>query len=189
MTRFAPLLLLALAACGDNDPRYLIATPPATEAPAARAALRVATLEVRQVSLPAYAAADQILREEEAGGALRPVKSALWADEPSRAMTQRLADRIAATSTAEVAAEPWPLARPAQAEVDVRVSELAARADGRLHLNGQFAISSYDMVVRERIVPFAIAVPMNSDAPGAIAQATGAAVNALAARITGTLAR
>jgi len=186
MTRLAPLLLLALAACGDTTPRYLI--PAATEATAPRLALRVASVEIRQVSLPAYAADDQLLREE-ASGALKPVKSALWADTPNRAITQQLADFIAATSQAQVAAEPWPLSTPAQAQVDVRVSELAARLDGQLHLKGQFAVSSYDHLVREAITPFAIAVPLGSDAPAEIARATGAAIDQLGRQIATSLRR
>lgn len=186
MTRIAPLLLLALAACGDTTPRYLI--PTATEAPTSRMALRVASLEMRQVSLPAYAGDDQILREE-ANGALKPVKSALWADTPSRAITQQLADGLAASSTAQVAAEPWPLSTPAQAQVAVRVSELAARLDGQLHLSGQFAISSYDRIIRERIVPFSIAVPLAGDSPAQIAQATGIAIDRLGTEIATNLRR
>lgn len=186
MTRLAPLLLLALAACGDTAPRYLI--PAAAEAPAPRLALRVTSVEIRQVSLPAYASNDQMLREE-ASGALKPVKSALWADTPNRAITQQLADYIATTSNAEVAAEPWPLSTAAQAQIGVRVSELAARLDGQLHLTGQFAISSYDRIVRERIVPFAIAVPLSSDAPAEIAKATGTAIDLLGRQIAESLRR
>jgi Uncharacterized protein conserved in bacteria len=186
MRRFLPLLLLSLAACGDTDPRYLMASTPTAEI--TRTALRVATLEIRQVSLPAYANDDLILREE-ADGALTPIKGALWADTPARAMTQHLADRLSATTTAQVAAEPWPLARPAQAEVDVRVSQMASRTDGRLYLSGQFAISSFDQVVRERIVPFAIAVPLSTDTPAGIAAASGQAVDRLAGQISVTLSR
>ncbi|MDK3016569.1 PqiC family protein [Pseudodonghicola flavimaris] len=187
MTRFAPFLLLALVACGDNDPRYLISAPAETGT-AGQVALRVATLEVRQVSLPAYAAEDEILREDETG-ALKPVQGALWADTPPRAMTQLLADRIAARSRAQVAAEPWPLSTPAQALVDVRVSELAARLDGQMHLTGQFAISSPDQIVRERIAPFAIAVPLAGDTPAEIARATGRALEQLAEQVIATLRR
>lgn len=181
-----PLLLLSLAACGDTEPRYLMASAPVTEA--ARVSLQVASLEVRQVSLPAYANDDLILREE-ADGALTPIKGALWADTPARAITQHLADRLSTTTTAKVAAEPWPLARPAQAEVDVRVSQMASRTDGKLHLSGQFAISSFDQVVRERIVLFAISVPLGADSPAGIAAASGQAVDLLAGKITEALAR
>ncbi|WP_434290051.1 PqiC family protein [Celeribacter sp. SCSIO 80788] len=186
MTRLLPLLLLSLAACGDTDPRYLMASAPVTEV--SRVSLRVATLEIRQVTLPAYANDDLILREG-ADGALTPIEGALWADTPARAMPQLLADRLSATTTAQVAAEPWPLAQPAQVEVDVRVSQMASRADGKLHLAGQFAVSSFDQVVRERIVPFAIAVPLAADTPAGIAAASGRAVDQLAGQIAASLAR
>ncbi|WP_460275001.1 PqiC family protein [Celeribacter sp. ULVN23_4] len=186
MRRFLPLLLLSLAACGDTDPRYLMTSAPPMET--ARTSLRVATMEIRQVTLPTYANNDLILRED-ANGALTPIEGALWADTPARAVTQHLADRIGATTTAQTAPEPWPLAQPAQVVVDVRVSQMAARSDGKLHLTGQFAISSFDQVVRERIVPFGIAVPLQNETPAAIADASGRAVDQLATQITGLLAR
>ena len=106
MFRFLPLALLLLTACGGTDPRYLIDTAPAEVAAPVR--LRVATLEVRDVSLPAYAEESQILLEG-GDGALTPVKGAAWADEPVRAVTLLLADTIGRAGSATVAAEPWPL--------------------------------------------------------------------------------
>ncbi len=179
--RILPLALM-LAACSGAEPQFLIDTP----AQAGSARLRVATLEVRQVSLPAYAAASEILLEDE-DGALTQVDNALWADEPARAVTLAIAEQIGAASSATVAPEPWPLADDAQAAVQVTVSRLVARNDGTLRLTGQYALSSYDKVIRERIQSFDITVPMVGTGPQAIAQATGAAISQLSGQITQSL--
>lgn len=180
MLRFLPLVLI-LAACGP-EPRYLIDTP--VEAGSAR--LRVATLEVRDVSLPAYAEASEILQED-ADGALTQVDNALWADDPTRAVTLAIAEQINRGSTATVAPEPWPLEEDAQAAVHVSVSRMVALNNGTLKLAGQYGISSYDRVVRERIESFDIVVPMTGEGPTAIARAAGAAVSQLAERIMASL--
>ncbi len=182
MFRYIPLVLV-LAACG-TDQRYLI-DPPGV---AGTARVQVASLEVREVSLPAYAESSEILVESADGG-LSPIPNALWADDPARAVTLAIAERIGAGSSATVAPEPWPLEEDAQAAVSVTVAQLVARADGTLSLTGQYAISSYDRIVRERIVPFSIVQPMAGDSPSAIAAATGAAISKLSTEIIASLAR
>ncbi|SFJ38845.1 PqiC family protein [Celeribacter neptunius] len=186
MFRFLPLSLLLLTACGAPEPLYMIDTP--QDLVEGKLRLQVATLEIREVSLPAYAEESQILLES-GDGALSPIKDALWADEPTRAATLLLADRIAARSRSTVAAEPWPLETPAQAAVHVQVSQMVARAAGRLDLKGQFAVSSYDHVIRERIVRFDISAPLAESSPGGIAKASGEALKQLADQIVQELAR
>ncbi|MBV7410402.1 membrane integrity-associated transporter subunit PqiC [Maritimibacter sp. DP1N21-5] len=186
MTRILPFALLLLAACGGTDARFLVDPSPA--AAESRIGIGVGTLEVRDVSLPAYAEESEILVEDSTG-ALAPIKNAVWADDPVRAMTMALADTMDRQSSATVAAEPWPLETEAQAAVHVRVSEMAARADGMFHLTGQFAISSYDRVVRERIERFDITVPLADTTPGAVARATSAATGQLAGQIMKSLSR
>lgn len=190
MFRFLPLSLFLLTACGGTDPLYILDMPTGESPgqPVAQHRLRVATLEIREVSLPAYAEDAQILRED-GNGALTPVDNALWADEPTRAATLLLADRIGGASTATVAAEPWPLETPAQAAVHVQVSHMVARASGQFELKGQFAISSYDHVVRERIERFDIAVPLPEPSAGGISRASSAALRELSEQILTTLAR
>lgn len=185
MVRFLPLAFLALTACGGTEPRYLIDSAPAETT---QVRMQVATLEIREVSLPAYAEESQILIEA-ADGALTPLENALWADEPRRAVTLRLAEAISRGGSATVAAEPWPLETPAQAAVHVQVSDMVARASGQFDLKGQFAISSYDHVVRERIKRFDITVPMPDASPAGIARASGQALQNLAQEITQELGR
>ena len=71
----------------------------------------------------------------------------------------------------------------------VRVSEMVASASGSFDLRGQFAISSYGYVVRERIEPFAVSVPLADTKPGTIAAASSAALRELSAVIVRSLAR
>ncbi|MDO6584983.1 ABC-type transport auxiliary lipoprotein family protein [Salipiger sp. 1_MG-2023] len=182
MLRYIPLVL-ALAACG-TDQRYLIDAPEV----AGSARVRVATLEVREVSLPSYAEASEILLENADGG-LTPVKNAVWADDPVRAVTLAIAEQVSARSSATAAPEPWPLDEDAQAAVSVTVAKLVAQANGSLRMSGQYAISSYDRVVAERIVPFSIVQPLASTGPNDIAVATGAAVSELSSDIIATLGR
>lgn len=178
------LLALGLAGCADNSARFLIDPPP--QASALRA--RVSTVEVLDVSLPAYASAVEIAAQEK-GGALRNLDDALWADDPVRGVTTALASSLAAASTATVAPEPWPLAEPAQVRVSVRVERMLAGENGSFQLSGLYAIASPDGVIRERLERFDISVPLAGSAPGDVAAASGAAIADLAARIARSLAR
>lgn len=178
-----PLLVL-LAACADNSARFQL-DPPAS---AAQRQARVSTVEVRDVSLPSYAAAQEIVSQQP-DGALRDVPDSLWADDPVRGVTLALALALDDRSSATVAAEPWPLADPAQVRVDVRVERMLAAADGTFALAGQMALASPDGVLRERLERFDIRVPLTGTDPAAIADAGGRAISALADRIAQLLAR
>lgn len=177
-------LILTLAACGGNATRFLIETAPA-EAPVR---LRVSSIELREVVLPAYAADSQILAESPEGG-LRPVKGAEWADGSAQAVTAQLARSLDLRSTASVAAEPWPLTEPADVRLEVRIDRVAARADGRFQLSGQYAVAAPEGRVADRLERFAIDTPLADATPAAIAGAYSAALEALSGRILGTLAR
>lgn len=176
------LLTLGLAACGDTKARYVIA--PALES--TQVQLRVATIEVQDVSLPVYASATEIVVADDAG-ALRPVAKSIWADDPVRAVTGALARSLDAKSTATVAAEPWPLTDSAQARLSVRVDQMLAGSDGRFTLSGQFALSSTSDAVRESLQRFSITVPMADTTPASVATATGTAIAQLADQVIAKL--
>lgn len=176
------LVALSLTACGDNKARYVIA--PAPESTAVR--LRVATVEVQDVSLPAYASATEIVVADDTG-ALRPVAKSIWADDPVRAITGALARSLGEKSTAKVAAEPWPLSESAQARLAVRVDQMIAGTDGNFTLAGQFALSSTSGAIRESLQRFTISVPMTDGSPASVADATGKAVGQLADQIIAKL--
>lgn len=178
--RIAALTLaaaIALISCGDTNARFPIASGAAAVGPEARVAVR--TIEVRNVSLPTYAAASEIVVEQE-GGALFVVPKAIWADDPVRGVTGALARTLDLRSTASVASEPWPLAEPADVRLEVRIDRMIAKADGLFELSGQFAISAPDGAMRESVERFTVTAPVADYSPAAVAQATGVAINSLA---------
>lgn len=185
MTRapFALALSLLIAACG-SDTQYLVAPVGAEQ----QVALRVRSVELRDVVLPEYAEAPEILQQGADGG-LRPIRGAVWGDGSARAVTGRLAASLAARTTARVAAEPWPLEGYPEAAVSVRIDRIVARADAQFEISGQFAIAAPERPGLETLQRFAVVVPVVGAGPGAIAQAKGAALDAIAAQIAGRLAR
>jgi uncharacterized lipoprotein YmbA len=141
---------------------------------------------VRDVSLPAYAAASEIIVED-GTGALRPTAKAIWADDPLRAVTGALARSLDLKSSATVAVEPWPLSDSAAVQVAVRIDQMIARADGTFVLSGQFALSSPIGALRDRLQRFSVVVPMDDTSPASVAAATGRAIDGLADEILGQL--
>lgn len=187
MIRNLPLslvLTLGLAACGDTAARYLVEPAPT----AAPVALRLSSLEVRDVVLPTYAEGSQILQQD-AGGALRPVADSEWADSSARAVTAALARSLDLQSTAAVAAEPWPLSDFPAGRLDVRIDRIVARADQTFQISGQYAVASFDGGIRELLERFDIRAPMTGSDAGAIATAKGQAIDELAGQIVARLAR
>ena len=189
MTRFRVSIGLAclgltLTACGDSTTRYLVDSP----IPQEQVSLRLATIEVKDIALPAHASGPDVLIESETG-ALEVLGDADWADEPIRAYTDALARHLDTGSTATVAAEPWPLYDRAQAQLVVRVDRMLARADGQFELSAQVAITSPDRVLRDRIERVTLTTPLPSQDAAGVAQATGTALRLLADRILQMLAR
>ncbi len=177
-------LSLSLVACGATSGRYMLDPPVAQET----IRVAVARIEVRDVTLPDYAGASEIMRQSE-DGALYPVKGAIWADDPMRAMTRTLARNLDAITTATAAGEPWPLEAYPDVRIETRIERMIARADGQLELSGQYAIASPDRVVRESINRFDILEPVVDDTAGAVAQASSRAMMVLAREIAARLRR
>jgi uncharacterized protein len=177
-------LTLTLSAClGAPTSRYLIDPPQST----VRVRASVASVMVRDVSLPTYAAAEEISRQD-ADGALRDTGQGLWADQPVRGVTLALARQLAAMSTATVAAEPWPLAGVAETVLDVRVDQILAGRDGVFHLSGQYFLSGEETSLQPVAKSFDIAVPVGDAGVGAIVAAQSAAIGQLAEQIARRLA-
>lgn len=177
---------LPLMSCGDNNARFPIAT--AAEATLTKSRVAVRTIEVRDISLPAYASASEIVVEQDTG-ALSVVSKAIWADDPVRGVTGALARSLDLRSTATVAAEPWPLAESADVRLEVRIDRMIAKADGQFELSGQFAIAAPNGAIRESLQRFSVSAPMADSSPSAVAQATGAAIDSLAGVIIKKLGR
>lgn len=175
------VVVLALAACGTDPIRY--AVPDVTSNERIRVAVR--TIEVSEVSLPTYARSEEIWQETP-DGALVANSETLWADEPSRGMTQELTRQLAALTGARVAAEPWPFFDNADARLEIRVDEMVAGADGRFRLSGQYYTAS-DSGDRDRSGTFKLWAPIAAESGArGIAEARANAVKELARQIAKT---
>lgn len=139
--------LIAVAACA-TVPEERIAVPRAQVTETQRIAH--ASVALRTVSLPTYAAGEAIFVADEAGR-LRTSGGLLWADDPGRAMTLELARYLTAITGARVAPEPWPFLDPAAAEVEIRVETMHARADGTFGFSGQYFVTSQNGRDRARL--------------------------------------
>jgi len=188
LTRFLLIgvALSGLAACSNPEKtgRYVIETPAATKS----LPNKIGSAELREVSLPQYAAGQEISWQTP-DGALRSTPDNIWADDPPRAITLALARQISDLSGATVIAEPWPLSEGPQRRIEVRVEQFLARADEVVVLNGSYYVASADLNGgRDLVRRFALSVPIaaGSEAdPAAIAQAQSQAVAQLATRIAG----
>jgi uncharacterized lipoprotein YmbA len=185
--RFA-MLMLPVAILGCSDPeatgRYLI------DMPSLQKTLpnRLGAVEIREVSLPEYAAGQEVAWQTE-DGAVRSNPEQVWADSQPRAVTLELARQISNVSGATVIAEPWPLAENPGRRLEVRVEQMLARADGTFRLAGQYFVTP-DLGARgaDVVRRFDISVPIVTDAgdpknPALIAKAQALAVQGLATQI------
>lgn len=167
-----------LAACGGPPPQR-VAVPKAEVADKQRISYR--TVELRDVSLPSYAAAEEIYIADESG-LLNTREGLLWADDPSRAITLEISRQLAQVTGAQVASEPWPFEEPAQARVEIRVEDILAQSDGTFRLAGQYFVSTENGRDRARL--FDLSVPIDGiDTVAGIAQARGQAVRNLVLEI------
>lgn len=171
------VLGLGLAACTVPD-RYVAPAPQATQNQ--RIAFRA--VELREVSLPAYAASDEIAVLG-ADGRVASDGAVLWADTPDRAIALELSRHLAQITGARVASAPWPFEAFPDARLDVRFETFVARADGQFEASGQFFVAVPDGA-RERSGFFRETVPYDpAGGPAAIATARAQAVLNLAAFI------
>jgi uncharacterized lipoprotein YmbA len=150
--------LPVLAACA-SIPEERIAVPRAELTGEQRIAH--ASVALRNVSLPSYAAGETIFTEGETGRLIE-VPGLLWADDPGRAMTLELARHLATITRARVASEPWPFFDTAEAEVEIRVEDILARADGTFRLSGQYFVTADAGPDRARLFDLDVAIPSDS---------------------------
>lgn len=172
------MAVVMLAGCAEAPIRYTVPSPIVGET------IRIAyrSVEVRDVSLPTYAASDEIHVEGE-DGALQSSTSVLWADNPERAVSLALARNLAEVTKAKVANEPWPFESFAQARVEVRIEQMLASKLGVFRLQGQYFVSGSDDA-RERSGLFELSRPYDFEAgPRAIAAARGEVILELAREI------
>jgi uncharacterized lipoprotein YmbA len=173
--RFA-LLFVLMAACGGDTVRYAVPPAPAE----GRVAINVRSLEVRDTAIPLYAGLEEISVEQEGGGLVADT-SVLWAEDPQRVVTQGLAGALARLTTAQVAAEPWPLEDLPDARLEVRVDRMLAQANGQYAMSGQYFVAR--ATGTDAAGRFSVAVPYQRESPTSIAAALGRAIDLLARQI------
>lgn len=178
----ASALLGALVLAGCSNPektgRFLIDAPTSQ----ARVPDRLGTAELKDVSLPEYAA-DQEVMWQTADGAVRSNPDSLWADNPQRAFSLALARAISDMSGATVVNEPWPLAEPPKREIEVRVTRALAQSNGVYRLTGRYFVADQGSGGANHARSFDISVPMAGEQPAAIAAAQSQAIGQLAHQI------
>lgn len=177
--KYVALFALALlTACGGED--RFIAAPQVT--PAERVKSRFASVELREVSLPEYAAREEIYVET-ADGAL-VASDLFWADDPTRAVTLALSRNLAEITGRPVAPEPWPFDALPDGRVDVRIERFLRAPDGSLLLTGQYFVADMAGRGRDRARLFSLTEPLTTDAlPAEAARARARLVAALAVKI------
>ncbi len=177
-------LFLALAACSTPIDRLAFAP----EASTLELRPLVGSAMVRTVSLPAYAAAEEVAREM-SGGLIASDTSVLWADDPQRAVTLVLTQSLSDILNTDVGPEPWPFVGLPDVAIDVRVSRMLAGADGAFHLTGQFYVGGDGTDFRNSAHSFDISVPMSDQSLPSIATAQSEALLRLSEQIARTLGR
>ncbi|WP_299302179.1 ABC-type transport auxiliary lipoprotein family protein [uncultured Litoreibacter sp.] len=173
-TRFALAAVMALGACGGDADRYTAAPPAVTET------IRIGfgSVEIRDVTLPSYAAADEITLEGE-GGVLKSSTSVLWADAPERAIALDMTRNLSKLTSARIASDPWPFEAFPDARLEIRFEELLAGSDGIFRASGQYFVAVEEG--RERSGLFEQSAPFDLEGgPAAIAAARGQVVLDLA---------
>lgn len=166
-TPFVIAALMALGACGSNADRYSVAPPAVTET----VRISFGSVEIREVSLPTYAASDEISQQVE-GGILKSSTSVLWADAPERAIALELTRNLSKLTGARVASDPWPFESFPDARLEIRFEELLPAADSVFRASGQYFVAVEEG--RERSGLFELAVPFDIEGgPAAIATARG----------------
>lgn len=164
----ATLVAVTLAGCAAAPDRYVVPSPAVTETQR----IAFGAVEIREVSLPAYAASDEI-SQQEADGRVISAGDVLWADTPDRAVALELARHLSRLSGARVASGPWPFESFPDARLDLRFETLIAEATGTYRATGQYFVAVSDGR-RERSGLFDLAVAFDpAGGPQAIAAARG----------------
>ncbi|MCG6904931.1 MAG: PqiC family protein [Rhodobacter sp.] len=167
-----------LAGClGTPEPlRYPVPVVKPTE----KVRIPYRTVEVREVSLPAYAELSEMTVETAEGG-IETARAQLWADSPVRAVTLELSRNLGQITGATVASEPWPFDSTADAIVEVRIEEMLTDRQNNFKLSGQYFVGSTDGSERNRARVFQLSVPLTTAPdPFAMAAARGQIIADLA---------
>ncbi len=184
LKRLALLVIGAMAACTPLADRLAITPLPSS------LELRplVGSVMIRTVSLPTYAAVEEIPLET-ASGLIVVTEDVLWADDPERAVTLILTRTLTDILDIDVGPAPWPFIGLPDVSVDIRVERMLGGTDGTLDLTGQFFVASEGITYRDTTHSFEITVPMSGTSLTGLAAAQPVALLQLSEQIARTLGR
>ncbi|MCK0094967.1 PqiC family protein [Yoonia sp. F2084L] len=184
LSRLLVLAIATLSACSPLETRLALSPIPSS------LELRplVGSAMVRTVSLPNYAAAEEIPLGT-ADGRITINEDVLWADEPERAVTLILTRTVGDILNTDVGPDPWPFIGLPDVSVDVRVERMLGNVDGTFVLTGQFFVASEGADFRDSTHTFEITQTMADASLGSIAAAQSAALLTLSEQIARTLGR
>lgn len=182
--RFSALAIVALTAC--SGPSNRLDMSPVQSDLQVRA--QVGSVMLRSVSLPAYAAAEEIAIEI-APGIIGTDTDILWADDPERAVTLAMTRHLDQILNATVGPDPWPFVGLPDVAIEVRVAQMLAGADGNFRFTGQYYIGGDGIDFPNRSISFDISRPLVGEGTGAVAQAQAEAILELSEDIARRLGR
>lgn len=184
LSRLMVLTIAAMAACAPLAER--VALSPVSSSLELRPL--VGSAMIRTVSLPTYAASEEIAIGT-VDGRIAINEDVLWADEPERAVTLILTRTLRDILNTDVGPDPWPFVGLPDVSVDIRVERMLGSLDGTFQLNGQFFVASEAVSFRDSSHSFEITEPMADATVGSISAAQSAALLKLAEQIAATLGR
>jgi len=148
----------------------------------------VSSAMVRTVSLPSYAAAEEV-SVQGPDGLITSDGAILWADEPERAATLAVTRHLNEILSAAIGPDPWPFIGVPDVTVEVRVEDMLARNDGVFRLRGQYFIGGDGIDYRAIVRSFDYAVPLSGEGVSGVAAAQSQALLSLAEDIASGLSR
>jgi uncharacterized lipoprotein YmbA len=184
LSRLTVLVFTALAACSPLAERVAMTPLPSS------VELRplVGSAMIRTVSLPTYAASEEIAVKT-ADGRITIREDVLWADDPERAVTLILTRTLSDILNTDVGPDPWPFIGLPDVSVDVRVERMLGGLDGTFELRGQFFVASEGADFRDSTHRFDITEQVADGSVEGIAVAQSAALLKLAEEIGAVLGR
>jgi uncharacterized lipoprotein YmbA len=181
---FLTVALTALAAC--SGPTNRVEMTPLNSTLELRA--NVSSAIVRTVSLPSYAAAEEISIESPEG-LITTDGSVLWADEPERATTLTITRHLNDILSATIGPDPWPFAGIPDVSVEVRVEEMLAGNNGSFTLRGQYFVGGDGINYPNRARSFSFSTPLVGEGLNGVALAQSQVILELAEDIAKSLSR
>ncbi len=188
MKKTHPLLWIALvsglAACTTPINRVDLVPLQST----LRLQAAVSTVMLRTVSLPTYAAEEEVSIQDTTG-LIFSDGDILWADEPERAATLAVTRHLNDILNATVGPDPWPFVDLPDVAVEVFVSDILATNTGDFRLRGQYFIGGDRIDFPKKVQNFDYSVPLPAEGVGGVAAAQSQVLLLLSEDIARSLAR